>query len=113
MDRRDAQRARALRARGPYVVLPERLDHRGSLLLHHHGDGDGGGDDDGACGRKDVADVSATIGGAIEIRHLTGVSAIQPLAKERELGMRRGRRNPARVKTEPRRLLFDLGGSQG
>src|SRR6185312_2681805 len=41
------------------------------------------GDDDRAGGDHDVADVGAAIGGSIEVRHLSGVSSVEPLAEER------------------------------
>ena len=42
------------------------------------------------------------VGGTVQIGHLAGVAAIEPLAEERQLGMRGGGRDAAGVETERR-----------
>ena len=60
-------------------------------------------------GREDVADVGAALGGAVQIRHLAGVAAREPLVKERQLGMI-GRPARCRTRSKPSvaRLLLDV-----
>ena len=72
-----------------------------------------GGDDHRSRGRHDVANVGAALGGAMEIRHLAGVPAVQPLAKECQLGMGRGRRDPARIESQLASVGFELARCHG
>src|SRR5438093_985484 len=67
----------------------------------------GRGDDDRAGGSHDVADVGAAMGRTIQIRHVAGVSAVDPLAEECQLRMIRGRRDAAEIETEFRRFRLD------
>src|SRR5262249_2597642 len=67
------------------------------------------GDDHTPCGRHDVADVGPTISGPIEVCHVAGVSAVQPLSEERQLLMIRSRRDAAEVETELESLRLDPG----
>jgi hypothetical protein len=49
------------------------------------------------------------IGGAVEVRHLARVSAVEPIAIERQFGMIRRRSDTAQVETKYARLRLDLG----
>jgi hypothetical protein len=55
-----------------------------------------------------MTDIGAAIGGAMQIRHVAGVSAIQPFAVETQLGVIRRRCDAARIETELARLGFDI-----
>src|SRR3954468_18942433 len=60
---------------------------------------------------NDVANVGALVGGAVQVAHLAGVAAIQPLAKKRQLGMRGGRRYSTPLETNRQRVTLDVCGS--
>ena len=72
---------------------------------------DRGRDDHRARRRHDVANVGPTLGRAVQVRHLAGVPAIEPLAKEFQLGMRRRGCYPAGVKAESKSVGFDVRGA--
>ena len=56
---------------------------------------------------SDAADVGAALRGALQIGHLAGVPAIEPFAKNAQLGKIRGRRDAADIEPELARLRLD------
>ena len=49
---------------------------------------------------SDGADVGALVRRPVQVRHLAGIPARQPVAKEPELGMIGGRRDPAEIEAQ-------------
>ena len=55
-----------------------------------------------------MPDVAPALERRVQVVHVAGVSAIEPLAKEAELDVVRGRRNPAQVEAGSGRFALDV-----
>ncbi len=69
---------------------------------------DGAEDNHRLRGGQDRPDIRPAIGGSMQVLHLTRIAAVQPVAQEPQLRVRRDGRDTAEVEPDRRRLTLDL-----